>query len=218
MKVTLALKTKPEWKIKTTALKHLKIWVCILHAVCHKFVYYLLCRYVSGVSPQNNAAQNWYCDMKAIKRAHFSSYRVVVFCSVTVLLRHSHLLFYFILGRAICCLIRSLNLCCFLLAILIKNIIFSCFIIILADLFLKLRAVIFILLFKIYLFYNFWEDLECKRSRRHGRNVLLTVVVGVPTLLIKHTHAHTHIYKSFDFCVLLFILTRAITVHVDKQN
>lgn len=99
---------------------------------------------------------------------------------------------------------------------LLKNIIFSCFVIILADLFLKLRAVIFILLFKIYLFCNFWEDLECKRSRRHGRNVLLTVVEGVPTLLI--THTHTRIYKSFDFCVLLFILTRAITVHVDKQN
>lgn len=43
-----------------------KIWVCILHAVGHKFVYYLLCRYVSGVSPQNNAAQNWYCDMKGL--------------------------------------------------------------------------------------------------------------------------------------------------------
>lgn len=90
---------------------------------------------------------------------------------------------------------------------LLKNIIFSCFIIILADLFLKLRAVIFILLFKIYLFCNFWEDLECKRSRRHGRNVLLTVVEGVPTPLITHTrtHAHTHLQKFWFLCLVIYL-------------
>lgn len=125
---------------------------------------------------------------------------VGVFCSVTVLLRHSHLLFYFILGRAICCLIRSLNLCCFLLAILIKNIIFSCFIIILADLFLKLQAVIFILLFKIYLFCNFWEALECKGKQKAWEKCFADCSGGSSNSP-DNTHAHTHTSTK----VLIFV-------------
>lgn len=197
MKVTLALKTKPEWKMKTTALKHLKIWVCILHAVGHKFVYYLLCRYVSGVSPQNNAAQNWYCGMKGWCFLLCDSQCWDIATSCFILFWEEQYVVLFVAWTS----------AVFYWPFLLKNIIFSCFIIILADLFLKLRAVIFILLFKIYLFCNFWEDLECKRSRRHGRNVLLTVVEGVPTPLITHTrtHAHTHLQKFWFFCLVIYL-------------
>lgn len=190
MKVTLALKTKPEWKMKTTALKHLKIWVCILHAVGHKFVYYLLCRYVSGVSPQNNAAQNWYCDMKGL--VFFALWQ---FCWDTA--TSCFILFW---EEQYVVLFVAWTSAVFLLAILIKNIIFSCFIIILADLFLKLQAVIFILLFKIYLFCNFWEALECKGKQKAWEKCFADCSGGSSNSP-DNTHAHTHTSTK----VLIFV-------------
>lgn len=192
MKVTLALKTKPEWKMKTTALKHLKIWVCILHAVGHKFVYYLLCRYVSGVSPQNNAAQNWYCGMKGWCFLLCDSQCWDIATSCFILFWEEQYVVLFVAWTS----------AVFYWPFLLKNIIFSCFIIILADLFLKLRAVIFILLFKIYLFCNFWEDLGVQAKQKAWEKCFADCSGGSSNSP-DNTHTHTCTHTSTK--VLIFV-------------
>lgn len=192
MKVTLALKTKPEWKMKTTALKHLKIWVCILHAVGHKFVYYLLCRYVSGVSPQNNAAQNWYCGMKGWCFLLCDSQCWDIATSCFILFWEEQYVVLFVAWTS----------AVFYWPFLLKNIIFSCFIIILADLFLKLRAVIFILLFKIYLFCNFWEDLGVQAKQKAWEKCFADCSGGSSNSP-DNTHTHTCAHTSTK--VLIFV-------------
>lgn len=146
-------------------------------------------------------------------------WRVGVFCSVTVLLRHSHLLIYFILGRAICCLIRSLNLCCFLLAVLIKKYHFQLLHNYTSWFIFKIAGCNFHIIIQNIFILQFLGRFRVQAKQKAWEKCFADCSGGSSNSPDNtHAHMHTHIYKSFDFCVLLFILTRAITVHVDKQN
>lgn len=129
---------------------------------------------------------------------------VGVFCSVTVLLRHSHLLLYFILGRAISCLIRSLNLCCFLLAVLIKKYHFQLLRNYTSWFIFKIAGCNFHIIIQNIFILQFLGRFRVQAKQKAWEKCFADCSGGSSNSP-DNTHAHTHLQKFWFLCLVIYL-------------